>query len=135
MAETYTIADLARAFDVTTRTIRYYEDEGMLAPERRGQQRIFGPRDRARLKLILRGKRLGFSLGEIREILAMYDAEPGEAGQLRHMLARIRERRSTLENKRRDISETLAELAEVEGRCQARLNKLERDARRSTVTS
>src|SRR5215470_14186477 len=77
MAERFTITQLSREFDVTTRTIRFYEDEGLLAPERRGQARIYGPRDRVRLRLILRGKRLGFSLSEIKEILDLYDREPG----------------------------------------------------------
>ena len=94
MAERFTITQHSREFDVTTRTIRFYEDEGLIAPERRGQARIYGPRDRVRLRLILRGKRLGFSLSEIKEILDLYDREPGEAGQLRHFLAKIAERRA-----------------------------------------
>jgi DNA-binding transcriptional MerR regulator len=113
----YSIADLAREFAVTTRTIRFYEDEGLITPARKGQRRVFSPRDRVRLKLILRGKRLGFSLGEIREIIDLYDAAPGEAGQLRHFLGKIKERRATLERQRADIAETLAELAQVERRC------------------
>ena len=98
----YGIADLAREFDVTTRTIRFYEAEGLITPSRQGQRRIFSPRDRVRLRLILRGKRLGFSLGEIRE------------------------RRATLERQRADIVEALDELAEVEARCAAQLKQLER---------
>jgi DNA-binding transcriptional MerR regulator len=113
----FSITDLAREFDVTTRTIRFYEDEGLIAPARRGQTRIFSARDRVRLKLILRGKRLGFSLDEIREIIDLYDAEPGEEGQLRHFLAKIGERRAALEQQRADIAETLTELADVERRC------------------
>ena len=128
-AATFGIADLAREFDVTTRTIRFYEAEGLIAPTRRGQQRIFGGRDRVRLKLILRGKRLGFSLGEIREIIDLYDAAPGEAGQLRFFLGKIRERRATLERQRTDIAETLAELAEVEARCLEQLGGLARGRR------
>ncbi len=122
--ETYGIADLAREFDVTTRTIRFYEAEGLIAPTRHGQRRIFGPRDRVRLKLILRGKRLGFSLGEIREIIDLYDRAPGEAGQLRFFLGKIRERRAVLERQRTDIAATLRELAEVEERCQAQLRQV-----------
>ena len=118
------IADLAREFDVTTRTIRFYEAEGLIAPTRRGQHRIFSPRDRVRLRLILRGKRLGFSLGEIREIIDLYDRAPGEAGQLRFFLGKIRERRAELERQRTDIAETLAELAEVEARCLEQLGRL-----------
>jgi DNA-binding transcriptional MerR regulator len=122
--ERYTISDLAREFDVTTRTIRFYEDEGLLAPERRGQARLYSPRERVRLKLILRGKRLGFSLSEIKEIVDLYDGEPGEVGQLRHFLAKIAERRRQLQQQREDIEVTLAELAEVEARCVARLAEL-----------
>jgi DNA-binding transcriptional MerR regulator len=120
----FSITDLAREFDVTTRTIRFYEDEGLIAPARRGQTRIFSARDRVRLRLILRGKRLGFSLDEIREIIDLYDAEPGEEGQLRHFLAKIGERRAALEQQRADIAETLGELAEVERRCLEQLKAL-----------
>ncbi len=122
----YGIADLAQEFDVTTRTIRFYEAEGLIAPARQGQHRIFRPRDRVRLKLILRGKRLGFSLGEIREIIDLYDRAPGEAGQLRFFLGKIRERRAILERQRTDIADALHELGEVEQRCAAQLKALER---------
>jgi len=125
----YGIADLAREFDVTTRTIRFYEAEGLIAPTRQGQRRIFRPRDRVRLKLILRGKRLGFSLGEIREIIDLYDRAPGEIGQLRFFLGKIRERRAILERQRTDIAEALSELGEVEQRCAAQLRQLERRRR------
>ena len=130
MAERFTITELSREFGVTTRTIRFYGDEGLLAPERRGQARIYGPRDRVRLRLILRGKRLGFSLSEIKEILDLYDREPGEAGQLRHFLAKIAERRAQLRQQREDIDVTLAELATVEARCDERLAELEGSAAR-----
>ena len=123
-APTYGIADLAREFDVTTRTLRYYEDEGLIAPERLGQRRIFSARDRVRLKLILRGKRLGFSIGEIREIINLYDAPPGEVGQIRFFLDKIRERRAALERQRDDIAATLAELNDVEARCTAQLRDI-----------
>ncbi|MFI4987381.1 MAG: MerR family DNA-binding transcriptional regulator [Alphaproteobacteria bacterium] len=122
--ELHTISELAREFDVTTRTIRFYEDEGLLEPERRGQARLYSPRERVRLKLILRGKRLGFSLAEIKEIFDLYDGSPGEAGQLRHFLGKIAERRQQLEQQREDIEVTLAELASVEARSQARLAEL-----------
>lgn len=124
MAATYGIADLAREFDVTTRTLRFYEDEGLIAPERQGQRRIFSYRDRVRLKLILRGKRLGFSLDEIREIINLYDAPPGEAGQIRFFLDKIRQRRAALERQRDDIAATLDELADVEARCAAQLRDI-----------
>lgn len=121
----FTIGDLAREFDVTTRTIRYYEDEGLLSPARRGQTRLFKQRDRTRLKLILRGKRLGFSLSEIREIVDMYDAPPGEAGQLRLLVEKIEARRARLLQQREDIAVALRELDNVAARCTARLDELE----------
>lgn len=120
----WTIAELAGEFGITTRTIRFYEAEGMIEPERQGQQRIYRQRDRVRLKLILRGKRLGFTLAEIREIIDLYDREPGEAGQLEHFLEKIAERRAELEQKRRDIALTLKELGEVEASCRRRLSEL-----------
>jgi DNA-binding transcriptional MerR regulator len=114
----FSIGDLSRELHVTTRAIRFYEDQGLLAPRRQGQQRIYGPRDRVRLKLILRGKRLGFSLAEIREMLEMYDAPEGEVGQLRHFIARMRERRDDLLRQRADIDQVLGELDALETRCQ-----------------
>lgn len=124
MKEFYSISDLAREFGVTTRTIRFYEDKGILSPLREGTRRLFRPRDRTRLKLILRGKRLGFSLDEIAGIVDMYDAEPGEVGQLRLLIARITERRNRLEQQRRDIDATLDDLDTVERRCIDRLTAL-----------
>lgn len=123
-AETWSIAELASEYDVTLRTIRFYEDRGLLTPERRGTTRVYHPRDRIRLSLILRGKRLGFSLDEIAKIVDMYDAEPGEEGQLVYLLNQITARRTELEQRRRDIEETLQDLAEVEARCQTDLNAL-----------
>ena len=122
--ETWSIAQLAAEYDVTLRTIRFYEDRGLLTPERRGTVRVYHPRDRVRLGLILRGKRLGFSLDEIATIVDMYDAEPGEEGQLVYLLNQIGTRRAELEQRRRDIDETLHELAEVERRCQTDLHAL-----------
>jgi DNA-binding transcriptional MerR regulator len=123
-AETWSIAELATEYDVTLRTIRFYEDRGLLTPERRGTTRVYHPRDRIRLSLILRGKRLGFSLDEIAKIVDMYDAEPGEEGQLVYLLDQITHRRAELEQRRRDIEETLNDLAEVEARCRADLASL-----------
>ncbi|WP_238158054.1 MerR family transcriptional regulator [Kribbella voronezhensis] len=123
-AQTWSIAELAAEYDVTLRTIRFYEDRGLLNPERRGTVRVYHPRDRVRLGLILRGKRLGFSLDEIATIVDMYDAEPGEEGQLVYLLNQIGTRRAELEQRRRDIDETLRELAEVERRCQTDLQAL-----------
>ena len=91
MSETYGIAELAREFDVTTRTVRFYEDKGLLAPLREGQRRVYAPRDRVRLRLIMRGKRLGFSLDEIRQLIDLYDVDPSEVMQLRHFLDKIHE--------------------------------------------
>jgi DNA-binding transcriptional MerR regulator len=125
---TWTITELATEFHVTLRTIRHYEDIGLLAPERRGTARIFHPRDRVRLALILRGRRLGFSLDGIATIVNMYDAEPGEAGQLRYLIEQIGVRRADLEQRRSDIDQTLADLAEVERRCRADLAALDAGA-------
>ena len=121
---TWSITDLAREHDVTLRTIRFYEDRGLLTPERRGTHRIYRNRDRIRLGLVLRGRRLGFTLDEIARIVDMYDAEPGETGQLRYLLDQIAARRSELEQRRRDIDQTLAELDEVERRCREDLHRL-----------
>ncbi|MEV4263261.1 MerR family DNA-binding transcriptional regulator [Kribbella sp. NPDC049584] len=129
-AETWSIAELATEYDVTLRTIRFYEDRGLLTPERRGTARVYHPRDKVRLGLILRGKRLGFSLDEIAKIVDMYDAEPGEEGQLVYLLDQITHRRAELEQRRRDIEETLADLAEVETRCRADLSALRSSLRK-----
>jgi DNA-binding transcriptional MerR regulator len=124
MSSSYTITQLAQEFDVTTRTIRFYEDQGLLSPTRNGQMRVYSPRDRVRLKLVLRGKRLGFSLGEIREMLDMYDTEPGELGQLELFLAKINERRTLLRQQQHDIELTLKELDDIEAQCRAQLTKV-----------
>ena len=121
---TWSITELAEEFTVTLRTIRHYEDVGLLAPERRGTRRVFHPRDRIRLQLILRGRRLGFSLPEIRTIVNMYDEQPGEAGQLNYLLGQIDVRRAELERMRRDIDDTMAELEHVEARCREDLARL-----------
>jgi DNA-binding transcriptional MerR regulator len=125
-ARTWTIAEMAAEFDITHRTVRFYEDQGLIHPERRGTQRVFHPRDRVRLGLILRGKRLGFDLAEIRRIVDMYDQAPGETGQLRYLLDQIAARRAELEQRRRDIELTLAELDDVEHRCRTSLQALVR---------
>lgn len=122
---TWTIAEVATDYDVTPRTLRFYEDRGLLSPERRGTQRVFHLRDRVRLELVLRGRRLGFSLDEIVRIVDMYDAEPGESGQLRYLLDQITVRRAELEQRRRDIERTLTELDAVEARCREDLSRLD----------
>jgi DNA-binding transcriptional MerR regulator len=120
----WTITELAAEYDVTLRTLRHYEDVGLLSPERRGTTRVFHNRDRVRLALILRGKRLGFSLNEITRIVNMYDEQPGEAGQLEYLLDQIDVRRAELAQRRRDIEQTLVELAQVETRCREELAAL-----------
>ncbi len=122
--EYFTITEMTREFDVSTRTIRFYEDEGLINPLRRGRTRLFRQADRLLLSFILRGKRLGFSIAEIREILNMYKEPPGEAGQLRLLMSKVNEKRGELEQKRRDIEETLAELDQVEEASLARLAEL-----------
>jgi len=118
---TYTISELAREFDITTRTIRFYEDRGLLAPIRVGQKRFYRRRDRTRLKLILRGKRLGFTLGEIRETFELYDQAHGEARQLRYYLEVLTEKRAQLVRQQRDLEETLAEIEQSYNHCRALL--------------
>ena len=121
---TWTIAQMADDFDVTHRALRHYEHLGLLSPERDGQRRIYHRRERTRLALVLRGRRLGFSLDEISTILGMYDDQPGEAGQLRYLLSQIDDRRVDLEGRRRDIEDSLRELEELERRCQEDLARL-----------
>ena len=121
---TYGISDLARHFQVTTRTIRFYEDKGLLTPARKGQRRIYSQRDLVRLRLVLRGKRLGFSLDEIADIMDMYDTDTGETGQLQYMLSRLAEQRRTLLQQRRDLEQTLSELDQIEAQCRRQLGEI-----------
>ncbi len=125
MIDTYGIAELAREFNVTTRTIRFYEDKKLLAPERQGQRRVYSPRDRVRLRLIMRGKRLGFSLDEIREMIDLYDDDPSEVSQLKLFLAKIRERKAVLTQQQSDISAILNELDKLESVSKKLLNEKE----------
>jgi DNA-binding transcriptional MerR regulator len=110
MARTYTIRQLTKEMGVTSRTLRHYEDEGLLSPERQGQSRIYSPRDRARLTLILRGRRVGFSLAEMREILDLYNSEDHGIAQFQHSRKKFIERIAALEAQRKDIDESIAEL-------------------------
>ena len=128
MAETFSMTQLAREFELTSRAIRYYEQEGLIAPSRRGRTRVFSLRDRTRLRLIQRGRRLGFSIAEIREILDLYDGRDGERGQLVHFVRKIRERRASLEVQRRDIDAILEELDRQEAACLDRLADAPRSA-------
>lgn len=116
-ARTWTIAQVADEFGVTHRAVRHYEELGLISPERRGTVRVYRRRDRTRLNLILRGKRLGFLLEEIRTIINLYDEPRGQASQLRYVLNQINDRRADLERRRRDIEEALKELDDFEQRC------------------
>lgn len=127
---TYTIAELAREFGLTPRTIRYYEDQGLLSPARAGVQRIYTKRDRTRLKLTLRGKRLGLSLAEIRELIDMYDTAP-ESSQLERLLEVLAVRRARLKQQREDIEAVLAEIDAIEKQCRALLGNGKQRRKRS----
>ena len=117
MSATHTITELAKEFDITTRTIRHYEDEGLLSPRREGQNRLFSQRDRVRLKLALRGKRLGFTLAEIRELFDLYDLARDEKRQLEQFLTKLEKRRASLEQQREDIEVMLNEITFFEDHC------------------
>ena len=124
MREYYSITELTREFDISTRTLRFYEDEGLIQPVRRGRTRLFRPSDRHLVRQIIRGRRLGFSINEMREIIQIYREPPGEVGQLKLMLARIAEKREDLRQKRRDLEETIEELSQAEEACVERLAEL-----------
>ena len=117
MAERYSISDLAQEFGITTRTIRYYEDQGLLTPQRNGLTRMFSSRDRARLKLALRSKRLGLSLAEISELFQLYDLSRDEHGQLETFLGKLERRRALLEQQREDIDIMLNEIIFFSEQC------------------
>jgi DNA-binding transcriptional MerR regulator len=125
-ARTYTVGELAGELGVTTRTLRFYEEAGIVTPARSasGSSRVYGARDRARLVLALRGKRFGMSLAEIREIVDMYDAEPGESGQIRRLLESLDRVRADLEARRAELDRTLDEVDDVARRCRSRLREL-----------
>ncbi|HEV8094258.1 MAG TPA: MerR family DNA-binding transcriptional regulator [Burkholderiales bacterium] len=117
----FTIGELAREFDVTPRTIRFYEDHGLLAPRREGQRRIYAQRDRTRLKLTLRGKRLGLSLAEIRELIDMYEPGRDDRPQLERFLALLESHKTALEQQRADLESQLSEIGVFEKRIRKRL--------------
>ena len=110
MQTSFTIGDLAKEFKVTLRTLRFYEDRSMLRPHREGQNRLYSRRDRSRLRLILLGKKVGFSLSEIKEMLDLYELRGGNAFQLRHALKRFEEHAELLKRHRNDVDQALAEL-------------------------
>ena len=118
---TFTITELATEFDITARAIRFYEDVGLLTPGRAGRNRVYTQRDRTRLKLTLRGKRLGLSLQEIKQLVDMYDSPSDTAQQLAAFMAVLGEHRRQLEQQREDIEITLTEIAQHEARCRSLL--------------
>ena len=124
MDKFYTITELTREFGVSTRTLRFYEDEGLINPERRGRTRLFRPADRRLILEILRGRRIGFTIAEIRDIIRVYKDPPGEVGQLEMLMTKVSEKREELRQKRRDIEETRAELDNVEEACLTRLAEI-----------
>lgn len=122
-AITFAISDLAREFGITPRTIRFWEDQGILAPSREGNKRVFARRDRARLKMALRGKRLGLSLAEIKDLIGMYNSTEDETPQLLECLRIMQKRRAALEQQREDIEAMLAEIGQFEQQCQEELTR------------
>jgi DNA-binding transcriptional MerR regulator len=133
-ARAYTITELAQEFDVTPRAIRFYEDVGLLMPSRAGRNRVYNQRDRTRLKLTLRGKRLGLSLLEIRQLVEMYDSHPDQTPQLSAFLQVLAAHRQQLEQQREDIEITLAEIAQHEARCRSLLATARAPAKTTKTT-
>lgn len=132
--KSYSISELAREFDVTTRSMRFYEDQGLLSPERNGQKRIYSSRDRVRLKLILRGKRMGFSLAETKELFDLWDATPaGDERQLKLMLQTLDRKREQLEQQKKDIAQAQIELDTAEARCREALAEVRKKQEKTTT--
>ncbi len=129
---TYAIGELAEEFGVTSRTLRLYEEEGLIKPKREGTRRIYRERDRVRLRLILRGKRLGWSLSEIRESFDLYDSSLGEEAQLEQMLAKLAERRDSLNAQRRDIENALEDLETIAANCATSLAEIRASKRKAS---
>ncbi|MFC6440334.1 MerR family DNA-binding transcriptional regulator [Bowmanella sp. JS7-9] len=123
--QTYTIGELAKEFDITTRTIRFYEEQGLLSPGRNGQTRVYDKKDRVRLKLVMRGKRLGFSLAETKTLFDLYDSNQNSAAQLHAMLDMTKTKRAILQQQLEDIRLLMTEMDEVEQRCRDELAELE----------
>ena len=120
--QTYTISELAKEFGITTRTMRFYEEKGLVSPRREGQKRLYSAADRVRIKLILRGKRIGMSLAESVEVIDMYDPEHNNADQLNSLIRAVQNRRKILEQQRQDIDEMLSGLQEVQTLCESALS-------------
>lgn len=121
-SQEYSIGELSREFGITTRSIRHYEDIGLLAPQRRGQTRIYSPTDYTKLKLILRGKRLGFSLEQSKEIIALYNPKEGNTAQLNRLIERIYQQRKKLQQQLDDIQHMMRDLDDAEASCLTALN-------------
>lgn len=119
--KTWTISELAQEFSITPRTIRFYEDQGIVSPTRDGRSRVYHPRDRTRLKLALRGKRLGLQLAEILSLIDMYDGPGDTMAQLRHYMDVLAQHRRMLEQQREDLEQTLNEIRDQQAHCEALL--------------
>ncbi len=120
-AKTYTISELAKHFDVTPRAIRFYEDQDLLSPKRINAQRVYNDGDFVRLKLILRGKRIGFSLAELKQTISLYDTQPDSKAQLQYVLETIDSHRQELLERKQDIETTLADMDDVQARIEEQL--------------
>jgi len=118
---TFTISDLSKEFGITTRTIRFYESRGLISPQRVGTNRRYSKRDRARLILILRGRNLGFTVEDVGQYLALYDADPGQLAQTQHLLDLVTASIADLEKKREDITRALADLGDIQLKCEEHL--------------
>lgn len=121
---TYSIGELAKEFGVSSRTLRLYEEAGLLSPERAGTRRIYSERSRVRLRLILRGKRLGWSLAEIKESFDLYDSSHGEQAQLELMIDKLEQRRATLQTQKKDVEHALDELDRIHADASKALDRL-----------
>lgn len=128
MSTNYSISELAAEFGVTTRTIRFYEEKGLLNPAREGTRRVYSPADRTRLRLILRGKRLGFSLEESAEIVLMYGSPGNNRKQLKRLITRFREKTVDLKRQQEDLAAMLLDMRDAEIKCLAALNALEQES-------
>ena len=124
MTKLYSITEMTREFDISTRTLRFYEDEGLIHPERRGRTRLYRPADRHLIAQVLRGRRIGFTIAEIREIIQVYNEPPGEVGQLKLLMKKVEEKRDSLRQKRKDIDETIGELDSIEEACLNRMAEI-----------
>ena len=124
MTKHYSITELTREFDISTRTLRFYEDEGLIHPERRGRTRLYRTADRHLIAQILRGRRIGFTIAEIREIIQVYNEPPGEVGQLKLLMKKVDEKRDALRQRRKDIDETIEELDSIEEVCLNRMAEI-----------